>query len=195
MGEMYSRMRRGELYVARDDAITAAALRAHDLCRRYNAMAATDPDRRTVLDELVGALGEDVEIRAPFWCDYGSFIAIGDGTFVNFGCVMLDVADITIGASCQIATAVQLVTAEHPIDPGPRRAGWESARPITIGDNVWLGAAAVVCPGVTIGENSVIGAGSVVTRDVPAGVVAVGTPARVLREIGPDDAVAVPTIA
>ncbi|UUY06275.1 hypothetical protein LRS13_06765 [Svornostia abyssi] len=94
---------------------------------------------------------------------------------------MLDVAPIAIGADCQIASRVQLLTAEHPVDPVPRRAGWESARPITIGDNVWLGGGVIVCPGVTIGNDSVIGAGSVVTRDIPPGVVAVGNPARVIR--------------
>jgi maltose O-acetyltransferase len=98
--------------------------------------------------------------------------------------VMLDGAPITIGAACQLAPRVQLVTATHPVEPGPRRAGWESAHPITLGDNVWLGAGVIVCPGVTIGADTVVGAGSVVTRDLPAGVVAVGAPARVLRPAG-----------
>ena len=104
----------------------------------------------------------------------------------------LDVAPIGRGSACQLATRAQLHTATPPIDPEPRRRGWESAEPITIGDNVWLGGGAIVCPGVTIGDDTVVGAGAVVTRDLPAGVVAVGTPARVLREIGPADAVAVP---
>jgi maltose O-acetyltransferase len=111
---------------------------------------------------------------------------------VNYDCVMLDVAPIRIGAACQLATRVQLLTATHPVDPEPRRIGWESAEPITIGDNVWLGGGAIVCPGVTIGDDTVVGAGAVVTRDLPAGVVAAGVPARALREIGPDDAVDVP---
>ena len=105
---------------------------------------------------------------------------------------MLDCAPIAIGAACQIATSVQLLTPTHPIDPGPRRAGWEPAEPITLGDNVWLGGGVIVCPGVTIGEDTVVGAGAVVTRDLPAGVVAVGNPARVLREIGAGDRVEVP---
>jgi maltose O-acetyltransferase len=111
---------------------------------------------------------------------------------VNFDCVMLDVAPITIGAACQIATRVQLLTATHPIDPEPRRAGWEYGQPITIGDNVWLGGGVIVCPGVTIGQDTVVGAGSVVTRDLPAGVVAAGTPARVMRRIDERDRVDVP---
>src|SRR5918992_1540290 len=114
------------------------------------------------------------------------------GTFVNYACTMLDVAPIRIGAACQIATGVQLLTPTHPIDPEARRQGWEAAEPITIGDNVWLGGGAIVCPGVTIGEDTGVGAGAVVTRDLPAGVVAVGAPARVLREIGERDAVRVP---
>jgi maltose O-acetyltransferase len=96
---------------------------------------------------------------------------------------MLDVAPVSVGASCQVATRVQFITATHPIDPGPRRAGWESAEPITVGDNVWLGSGVIVCPGVTIGDDTVVGAGAVVTRDLPAGVVAMGVPARVMREI------------
>jgi len=101
-------------------------------------------------------------------------------------------APIEIGATCQIASRVQLLTATHPIDPGPRRDGWEYAKPITIADNVWLGGGVIVCPGVTIGRDTVVGAGAVVTRDLPGGVVAAGVPARVLREIGDDDRVEVP---
>jgi maltose O-acetyltransferase len=106
--------------------------------------------------------------------------------------VLLDVAPIRIGAACQLAPRVQLLTATHPIDPEPRRSGWESAEPIEIADNVWLGGGAIVCPGVTIGEDTVVGAGAVVTRDLPAGVVAAGVPARVVREIDGRDRVTVP---
>jgi maltose O-acetyltransferase len=105
---------------------------------------------------------------------------------------MLDVAPIAIGADCQIATRVQLPTATHPIDPDPRRIGWEYAEPITLADNVWLGGGVIVCPGVAIGQDTAVGAGAVVTKDLPAGVVAAGVPARVLREIGDQDRVEVP---
>jgi maltose O-acetyltransferase len=105
---------------------------------------------------------------------------------------MLDVAPIEIGAACQIATRVQLLTATHPIDPEPRRIGWEYAEPISIADNVWLGGGVIVCPGVSIGQDTVVGAGAVVTKDLPPGVVAAGVPARVLREIGDQDRVDVP---
>jgi maltose O-acetyltransferase len=105
---------------------------------------------------------------------------------------MLDGAPIAIGSHCQIAPRVQLLTATHPIDPEPRRLGWEYAEPIKIGDNVWLGGGVIVCPGVTIGDDAVVGAGAVVTRDLPRGVVAVGVPARVVREIGDRDRIVVP---
>ena len=144
--------------------------------------------------ELLGEVGEGVVVRPPFYCDYGSHISIGARTFVNYDCVLLDVAPIRIGAACQLATRVQLLTATHPVDPEPRRLGWESAAPIELGDNVWLGGGAVVCPGVSIGEDTVVGAGAVVTRDLPAGVVATGVPARVVREIGERNRVPIPEL-
>jgi maltose O-acetyltransferase len=190
---MKARMLRGELYLAIGDEIQADQARAQELLERYNGSRHAEQDLRSrLLRELLGEVGDGVVVRPPFHCDYGSHISIGAGTFVNFGCAMLDVAEIRIGAHCQIATGVHVVTATHPVDPEPRRLGWESAEPITLGDNVWLGSGAVVCPGVTIGDDTVVGAGAVVTRDLPAGVVAAGVPARVLREIGPADRVDVP---
>jgi maltose O-acetyltransferase len=138
--------------------------------------------RDAILRELIGDLGEGVHIRPPLRCEFGTRVSIGAGTFINFDCVMLDVAPITIGSACQVATRVQLLTAMHPIDPDPRRFGWESGEPIMIGDNVWLGGGVIVCPNVMIGDDTVVGAGAVVTRDLPAGVVAAGVPARVIRE-------------
>jgi maltose O-acetyltransferase len=190
---MKQRMLRGELYLAADPEIQADAARSQELMERYNATRHAEQELRDrLLRELLGEVGEGVVVRPPLWIDYGSHISIGDGTFVNYDCVMLDVAPIRIGAACQLATRVQLLTATHPIDPEARRLGWESAEPITIGDNVWLGGGAIVCPGVTIGEHTVVGAGAVVTRDLPAGVVAAGVPARVLREIDERDSVGVP---
>ena len=192
---MKQRMLRGELYLADDPEIQADAARAQVLMERYNATRHAEQKLRDeLLRELVGEVGDGVVVRPPVWVDYGRHITIGAGTFVNYDCVLLDVAPIRIGAACQLATRVQLLTAAHPIDPEPRRIGWESAEPITIGDNVWLGGGAIVCPGVTIGDNTVVGAGAVVTRDLPAGVVAVGTPARALREIDERDAVSVPDL-
>lgn len=185
MGEMRERMLRGELYRYADDPdLIAAHAAAQRLVEDFNATRHDEPARRTeLLHQLLGAFGKGAEIRPPFRCDYGSHIAVGAGTFVNYNCVMLDVTPIEIGADCQIASNVQLLTATHPIDPEPRRAGLECGRPITIGDNVWLAGGVIVCPGVTIGDHSVVGAGAVVTRDVPAGVVVAGNPARVLREV------------
>jgi maltose O-acetyltransferase len=183
MSDMKERMLRGELYRV-DDELRADHTRAMALVERFNASPHTDPEGRDgILRELLGQVGEGVVIRPPFRCDYGTQISIGAGTFVNFDCVMIDVAPIRIGEACQIATKVQLLTATHPIEPQPRREGWESGEPIAIGDNVWLGGGVIVCPGVTIGDDTVVGAGAVVTSDLPARVVAVGVPARAQREI------------
>jgi len=155
---------------------------------RNNATApAAAGERRRLLGELLGGLGEDVDIRPPVFFDYGHQTTVGDRTFINAGVTILDVGRVTIGAEVQIGPGVQLLTPTHPLDPARRRAGWEAQKPIVIEDGVWLGGGVIVCPGVTIGENSVIGAGAVVTRDVPAGVVAVGNPCRVLRPLPPDD--------
>jgi maltose O-acetyltransferase len=195
MSEMRRRMLAGELYLADDPVLAAEAARARELHERYNPDTNHHPEHRdSLLRELLGEVGEDVVVRPPFRCDYGSHIAIGARTFVNYDCVMLDVAAIRIGAACQLAPRVQLLTATHPIDPEPRRIGWESAEPITLGDNVWLGGGAIVCPGVTVGDDTVVGAGAVVTRDLPPGVVAAGVPARVLREIDERDRVAIPDL-
>jgi maltose O-acetyltransferase len=193
MSLMRDRMLRGELYIADDPVLAADHARAQELLDRYNATRHGEQgERDTLLRSLLGAVGERVVVRPALRCDYGTPITIGDGTFVNYDCVMLDVAPITIGAACQIATRVQLLTATHPIDPGARRVGWEYGRPITLGDNVWLGGGVIVCPGVTIGHDTVVGAGAVVTRDLPAGVVATGAPARVRRSIDERDRVDVP---
>jgi maltose O-acetyltransferase len=193
MGATKERMLRGELYIADDAALAADHARAQGLLDRYNATRHADQDERDrLLRSLLGGVGEGVVVKPAFRCDYGTPITIGARTFVNYDCVMLDVAPITIGSSCQIATRVQLLTATHPIDPGPRRVGWECAEPITLGDNVWLGGGVIVCPGVTIGDDTVVGAGAVVTHDLPAGVVAFGAPAKVHRSIGDRDRVDVP---
>ncbi|WP_374210635.1 sugar O-acetyltransferase [Dermatobacter hominis] len=181
---MYERMLAGDLYVALDPQIEAAGLESMQLQDRYNSTGAEQAElRRSLLEELLGSIGEGTTIRPPFRCDYGSSISIGSWCFANFGLVALDVAAITIGDHVQIGPNVQLLTPTHPIDPDLRRAGWEAAEPITIGDNVWLGGGAIVLPGVEIGADTVVGAGAVVSRDLPAGVVAVGNPARVVRDV------------
>ncbi|WP_344246818.1 sugar O-acetyltransferase [Actinocorallia libanotica] len=186
---MRERMLAGDLYLADDPELAELGLRAMDLVDAFNTSPARDPrNRRRLLAELLGEIGEDTEIRPPLRVDYGRHIRIGARSFANFGLIALDVAPITIGDDVQIGTNVQLLTPTHPIDPDLRRAKWEAAEPIAIGDNVWLGSGTIVLAGVTIGENTVVGAGSVVTRDLPANVVAVGNPARVIRTIEPDTA-------
>ncbi|MFE6533281.1 sugar O-acetyltransferase [Streptomyces rochei] len=178
------RMRAGDLYIADDPEIARMQQRAVRLAARYQAVYAQDPDAaRPVLEELLGSLGAEAHVRPPLYVDYGSNITIGARTFVNYNLTALDVAAVTIGEDCQIGPNVQLLTPTHPVEPGPRRDKLEAARPITVGDNVWLGGGAIVLPGVTIGDNSVIGAGAVVTKDVPANVVAVGNPARPVRKV------------
>ncbi|WP_431996533.1 sugar O-acetyltransferase [Streptomyces fungicidicus] len=178
------RMLAGDLYIADDPEIARRQQRAMRLAARYAAAYPESPtEARTTLTELLASVGEDVDVRPPLYVDYGSNISIGARTFVNYHLTALDVARITIGEDCQIGPNVQLLTPTHPVEPGPRRDKLEAALPITIGDNVWLGGGAIVCPGVTIGDNSVIGAGAVVTKDIPADVVAVGNPARVVRSI------------
>jgi maltose O-acetyltransferase len=190
---MKQRMLRGELYIADDPELAVDHARAQDLLERFNATVHTElGERDRLLRMLLGNVGEGVLVKPPFRCDYGTLISIGERSFVNYDCVMLDVAPIRIGAFCQIATRVQLLTATHPVDPAPRRAGWESGEPIAIGDNVWLGGGVIVCPGVTIGDDTVVGAGAVVARDLPPAVVAAGVPARVVREISDADRVDVP---
>lgn len=179
---MRERMLAGELYLADDPEIVADHRRALSLTHRINTTDPTDRAAlRTLYTELLGHYGEDAAIRPPFRCDYGFQMSFGARSFANFGLIVLDVARVTIGEDVQIGPNVQLLTATHPLEPGPRRDKWEAAAPITIGDNVWLGGGVIVCPGVTIGEDTVVGAGSVVSRDLPAGVIAVGNPARVLR--------------
>jgi maltose O-acetyltransferase len=189
MGEMRQRMLRGELYIADDPENEAEFGRVQELLGRFNGSApGAWEERDALLRRTLRHVGEDVTVRPPFYCEYGA-ISIGDRTFVNVDAVMLDVAPIKIGAACQIATRVQLLTATHPLD---RQLGWEYGEPITLADNVWLGGGVIVCAGVTIGHDTVVGAGAVVTRNLPAGVIAAGAPARVPREIGEQDRVEIP---
>ncbi|UOR06182.1 sugar O-acetyltransferase [Hymenobacter aerilatus] len=174
------KMLAGELYQANDPELVAERLRAKQLCHRYNQ----EPVElnKQVLAELLG-YETNAHIETSFRCDYGYNIRLGENFYANYNLIVLDCAPVTIGDNVFLAPNVVLTTAGHPIETAPRIAGWEFARPITIGDNVWLGTGVQVMPGVSIGAGSVIGAGSIVTRDVPAGVVAVGNPCRVLRKV------------
>ncbi len=178
MPSQRDRMLSGEPYRPEDPELVAGRQACQRLIELFNA------GQTQVLRQLLGSLGEGSEILPRFQCDYGTQIVIGAGCFINYDAIFLDCAPITIGDNVSIGPRAQLVTALHPVeDHEARRAGWESAAPIVIGDNVWLAAGVIVCPGVTIGENTVIGAGSVVTKDVPARVLAAGNPCRVIRDL------------
>lgn len=173
-------------YDPRDPVLARARRRARALTSYYNrAPVGASALRTRLLRRLVGCCGAGVIVEPPFFCDYGSHIEFGDNVFVNMQCVMLDCAMIVVGARTLLGPGVMLLAATHPLAASERRTGLESAAPIRIGEDVWLGAGAIVCPGVTIGSRSVVGAGSIVTRDVPPDVVAVGNPCRVLRSIAP----------
>lgn len=173
------KMLSGEHYRPGDAELAADAQRAREWMVHYNSTLAASPGaRRVLLRELLAHVGEDAVIRPPFFCDYGQHISVGNGVFLNFNCVMLDVAPISIGDLTQVGSGVQFLTADHPRDPALRRAGLESGLPITVGANVWIGAGALILPGITVGDDAIIGAGAVVTRDVSAGATVIGNPAR-----------------
>lgn len=179
---MTQRRDAGDLYRV-DDALEAQMTHAQGLMERANTPGLDQAQRREALEELLGAYPQSTHVRAPLYVDYGYNLHLGEHTFANYGLVALDVAPIHVGAHVQIGPGVQLLTPTHPVEPGPRREGWEGGLPITVEDNVWLGGGAVVLAGVTIGRDSVVGAGAVVTKDVPPGVVVVGNPARVVRTL------------
>ena len=176
------KMLAGELYVATGEELAADARRVADWMDRYNAsIARTQQDYAILLREMLAEVGEGAYIRPPFHCDYGYNISLGKGVFLNFNCVILDVVRVTIGDGTQIGPGAQILTADHPRDPAKRRAGLEFGRPVSIGANVWIGAAAIILPGVTVGDDAIVGAGAVVTRDVPRGATVLGNPAKERR--------------
>ena len=176
----------GELYDAWNPELVAAREQARSLCMRINGMEPADPARREALVQLLGAGGDTASVTSPFFCDYGSNIALGERVFFNFNCVVLDVCRVTIGSFTLFGPAVQIYTAMHPLDAALRRQQ-EYGKPVEIGSDVWVGVGATMLPGVRIGSRAVIGAGSVVSRDVPDAVFAAGNPCRVIRDIGAAD--------
>ena len=146
---------------------------------RYNAaLALPVSERHKLLSERLANVGKDAVIRPPFFCDYGYNIRLGDGVFLNFNCVILDVVEVAIGDRTQIGPAVQIYAADHPRDPATRKTGVEFGKPVRIGSDVWIGGGAIILPGVTVGDGAIIGAGSVVTRNVAEGAHVMGNPAR-----------------
>lgn len=171
----------GELYHSADEALSRDRLRARRLIHRYNhSLAEEHTLRQQILADLFGQVTE-AYIEPTFRCDYGYNIFLGNNFFANFDCVMLDVCPIRIGDNCMLAPGVHIYTATHPIDPVARNSGAELGKPVTIGNNVWIGGRAVINPGVTIGDNVVVASGAVVTKDVPDNVVVGGNPARIIK--------------
>ncbi|EFL21076.1 CysE/LacA/LpxA/NodL family acetyltransferase [Streptomyces himastatinicus ATCC 53653] len=179
-----ARMAGGLPYVSTEPALMPYRERCARLLDAFNATALTDDEaRQPILHELLGRVGPGGWVMPRFLCEFGFFIELGAEIRINFDAVLLDCAPIVLGSRVWLAPRCQLYTADHDLDPGRRSAMWERARPITIGDDVWLGGGVIVLPGVTIGERTVVGAGSVVTKDLPADVIAAGNPARVIREV------------
>jgi maltose O-acetyltransferase len=181
------KMLAGEFYDVLDAELIAARANVRELCTKRNATSETEAQLRTKLCKLIfGKGGDTVWMQPPFFCDYGVNIELGERVYFNFNCIILDVCPVSIGDYCYFGPAVQILTAMHPLDAKLRRK-LEYGKPVSIGSDVWVGAGALILPGVSIGSESVIGAGSVVARDIPDRVIAVGNPCRVIRPIDPNE--------
>ena len=188
MKSEYERMVQGALYNPADPQLQALAQKGRLAMERYNQLSRTEvAQRRQILAETLGEIGEKCHIESPFRVDYGCNIYLGERFYANFDCIMLDVAPIRIGANVMFGPRVSLYTATHPLDSGVRNRVVEYGKPITIGDGCWLGGNVVVNPGVTIGENTIIASGAVVTKNIPANVIAGGNPCRIIRELTEQD--------
>lgn len=172
----------GELYNCLNPELEAERQETKQLLRRYN-LTETEEERQAILQQLLGQIGPDSIIEPPFYCSYGRNIYLGEHVYLNFSCTILDNNEVHIGHYVMIGPNVQFYTAAHPLQAERRRQGWETAKPIVVEDNAWLGGGAIILPGVVIGRNAVVGAGTVVTRHVPANTVVAGNPARVIKEI------------
>ena len=181
------KMLSGQVYSAVDSELLEELGKVKEIIHRYNALSpSAGQERLNILKSLLGHIGDEaIIINQPFFCDYGKQIRVGKRFFANFHFTVLDEAPVTIGDDCFIGPNVSIYTACHSTDPAERNSRREWAEPVTIGDNVWIGGSVTILPGVKIGSNVTIGAGSVVTRDIPDGVVAVGNPAKVLRDVEP----------
>ena len=179
------KMLAGEGYNCLDPELETERQRAKGLLRLYNLTEAA-PERQTILQQLLGYIGQNSFIEPPFYCSYGQNIYIGDHVYLNVLCTILDCNEVRIGQHVMIGPGVQIYTAAHHLQAEARNRGWEVANSIVIEDNVWIGGGAIILPGVRIELNAVVGAGAVVSRSVPANTVVAGNPARVIREIEPE---------
>ncbi len=178
------KMLSGELYNALDKELSQERLNARLLLKRLNDTGEDkEENKNQLLKKLIPNKGENLLIQTPFYCDYGTNIVVGENVYFNFNCVVLDVMRVSIGSRTMIGPNVQIYTATHPMNYKERASGLEYAKAIHIGDDVWIGGSAVICPGVSIGNRTVIGAGSVVTKDLPSDVFAAGNPCKVIRKI------------
>lgn len=184
ISEEYDKMLRGEVYQATEPGLCRELNRMKDLCWEYNQLRPTDFEaRHRMLSDILGECHDDTFIVQPFLCDFGRHIRVGKGFFANFNLTVLDEAPVTFGNDCFVGPNVGIYTACHSTDPVERNTRREWARPVTIGDNCWIGGGTTILPGVTIGNNCTIGAGSVVVKDIPDNSIAVGNPCRVVRTL------------
>jgi maltose O-acetyltransferase len=178
------KMLANEPYLAADPELEAMLRNAQQLLYEFNSSLPNESEKRhNIIRGLLGSIGQKFEIKSPFRCDYGCHIFAKENLYINYDCIILDCNKVYIGSNVLLAPKVQIYTAYHPLNAEMRRSGLEMAAPITIGDDVWIGGGAIICPGINIGNNTTIGAGSVVIKDIPANVVAVGNPCKVIREI------------
>ena len=178
------KMLAGEIYDACNPELLEELNAVKVLCQQYNQLLPTDfAARNKMLQQMLGQADADTFINQPFYCDYGKQIRVGKRFFANFCLTILDEAPVTFGDDCFVGPNVSIYTACHSTNPVERNTRQEWAKPVTIGNNVWIGGSVTILAGVTIGDNCTIGAGSVVTRDIPANSVAVGNPARVVKQV------------
>ena len=177
------KMLAGELYIAEEAELAAEHARAIELCDRLDCGGISEEERDAITRQLLGKCGKNTVLGRGFRCDYGYNIEAGENFYVNFNVVILDVCKVKIGDNCLIAPQAGIYTAAHPLDAAVRRSGLEYGRPVTIGNDVWIGGGARILPGVTLGDNVVVGAGAVVTKSFPSSVVIAGNPARVIKKL------------
>ena len=178
------KMLNGENYNAGDEELVKERMKARKAVREFNDISEDEAEKREEkIREIFGQAGKNIYVESHFKCDYGYNISVGDNFYANFDCVLLDVCPIEIGDNCFLAPGVHIYTATHPLDAAERTSGIESAKPVKIGDNVWIGGRAVINPGITIGNNVVVASGSVVVKDIPDNVLVGGCPAKIIKKI------------